>query len=846
MPFKASTYFEQQKPHLFQQEDLLKKYGHVSPTPTLQMAEVSSTEKVHATRLQYLKSINEASSSNNKDSIDEFNKSIDEDIISSTIRESDSCEDNDSGEEYNPKPDQECDSDSSSSDPEDIDLHEHEETYLNAQHNLYNNDKINTSEDKMDETAAALDSPVKVITKKGNLIATKKKRIWNKRDHCYFCYEDVTKFSRHVVRHHQNETKVQEILALKKGDKRRKNLFNKLRNEGNFMKSTCGENIVPIRKPVGNIAQPTQSTYLPCKYCKGFYKKEALYRHVKKCVHNDGPETGRTLAQSEGQSLLSTYKFSDTLRKEVFPKMRADNVSFVAKTDPLICAVAARYLKSHRDKQFYLVASRKMRQLASLLIEIKKKIKVKCLLEALDPTYYDHIVASTKAIARFDSEAETYGAPSLASNMGTQLKECIDVACNMLLKKFRTETESMQNLKALKDLISSEWQYDVSTIANHDLSQKKWNKPSLIPLAEDLTLLRSYLLSEAEKCRNALETNPRDEKAFKILQEICYIQLLLLNRRRAGELQRITLHTYTTHINNDYKSSEFDNCISENEKILMKSFKRIVIKGKRGRGVPVLFTEEMVKNTDILLKNRDQFMKQNNIFLFGNIKSSSCISGTQVMYKHVRVAGVKNAAALTSTKLRKHLATMSQVINLSEQDLEQLAIFMGHTSDIHKTYYRLPNDVYQMAKVSKLLLLNERGEAAKFKGKRLDEIDINLDPIEEEPSEDENEDSEGMAEYSFSSNSNEKINEPSTSNTQMTATDCSVMEKAARGKKRILEPWKETQKKMALSYFKDHLKRKIAPKKNECMMLKEEHAETFSNKSWEKIKIFIVNTYTKM
>ncbi|KAH0814812.1 hypothetical protein GEV33_007979 [Tenebrio molitor] len=42
---------------------------------------------------------------------------------------------------------------------------------------------------------------------------------------------------------------------------------------------------------------------------------------------------------------------------------------------------------------------------------------------------------STKKIARFNPETESYGAPSLALHMGTELKDCIDVAHNMTLKK---------------------------------------------------------------------------------------------------------------------------------------------------------------------------------------------------------------------------------------------------------------------------------------------------------------------------------------------------------------------------------------------------------------------------
>lgn len=64
--------------------------------------------------------------------------------------------------------------------------------------------------------------------------------------------------------------------------------------------------------------------------------------------------------------------------------------------------------------------------------------------EALDPVNFDTIVAATKKISKFNPEMETYGAPSLASNMGTQLKECIDVAYNNLLRKFQIETCAMK------------------------------------------------------------------------------------------------------------------------------------------------------------------------------------------------------------------------------------------------------------------------------------------------------------------------------------------------------------------------------------------------------------------
>lgn len=104
-------------------------------------------------------------------------------------------------------------------------------------------------------------------------------------------------------------------------------------------------------------------------------------------------------------------------------------------------------------------------------------------------------------------------------------------------------------------------------------------------------------------------------------------------------------------------SNEFDGCITESEKNLMQSFKRVVIRGKRRSGVPVLFTQEMAKN-------QTNLVDKNNIYLFPNPKSSKSISDPQVIYKHIRFAGIKNPDALTSTKLSKHLATMSHNIKL--------------------------------------------------------------------------------------------------------------------------------------------------------------------------------------
>ena len=82
---------------------------------------------------------------------------------------------------------------------------------------------------------------------------------------------------------------------------------------------------------------------------------------------------------------------------------------------------------------------------------------------------------------------------------------------------------------------------------------------------------------------------------------------------------------------------------------------------------------------------------------------------------------------MTSTNLRKQLATMCQVLSLNENSQDTLANFMGHGIRIHRQFYRLPDNLLEAAKVSKVLHAMNQGDIAKWRGKDFDDIEINPD-----------------------------------------------------------------------------------------------------------------------
>lgn len=104
------------------------------------------------------------------------------------------------------------------------------------------------------------------------------------------------------------------------------------------------------------------------------------------------------------------------------------------------------------------------------------------------------------------------------------------------------------------------------------------------------------------------------------------------------------------------------------------------------------------------------------------------------------------AANITSTKLRKHVATVSQILNLEKNDLEIMAGFLGHDIRIHNSFYRLSNDTLRIARMGIILTAFDNGDISKYSGKSLDEIaceDINLgedEEVDEVENDDENPD----------------------------------------------------------------------------------------------------------
>lgn len=73
------------------------------------------------------------------------------------------------------------------------------------------------------------------------------------------------------------------------------------------------------------------------------------------------------------------------------------------------------------------------------------------------------------------------------------------------------------------------------------------------------------------------------------------------------------------------------------------------------------------------------------------------------MRKFAYECGADYPERLRGTLLRKHIATNCHKLKLTEQEVSELANFMGHKENIHKQYYRLPQKEADILNISKYL-----------------------------------------------------------------------------------------------------------------------------------------------
>ncbi|KAK9878325.1 hypothetical protein WA026_021340 [Henosepilachna vigintioctopunctata] len=131
----------------------------------------------------------------------------------------------------------------------------------------------------------------------------------------------------------------------------------------------------------------------------------------------------------------------------------------------------------------------------------------------------------------------------------------------------------------------------------------------------------------------------------------------------------------------------------------------VCIRGKRGRGVPLLITKQKLDALKLVIDSRSLAdVHPDNPFVFGipGTDNAKHLEANRLMNKFACLCGSENPENLKGTQLRKHFATKCGTMQLSSIEFKDIADYMGHEERIHMEHYKLPT-AHRDLRISRLL-----------------------------------------------------------------------------------------------------------------------------------------------
>ena len=554
-----------------------------------------------------------------------------------------------------------------------------------------------------------------------NVVTRDTGKKWDKKHACKFCGKLVTKISMHLQRVHKGEPEVIKVMMMKKGSVERRQAWGILLNEGDYahnfsvLNARSGQIIPKYRSKEGKKKKANQ--YVACVFCKALYCKSFVALHSKNCPQMPGTNIAkRGQSAALGRLLLPVpIDVPSAFYHNCLAKMKDDAITRTVLHDALILKYGKRlYMKRDVEEHFSVHISGRLRELGRLVkcLRERSKMHVSTLTAAIDSVNFDQLVSCIRELAEYDPSTHMFKKGSLALKLGYSLKKCCQIKETEAIKN--KDDEAKKQAESFSTVFTGDWYDHVSAGAAQSVDRARMNKPKIVPSC-----------SEIEKVNKLLQQkNKSSDYVTRAKATLCSVSMF--NRKRGGEIQRMKCHDFENGLKAGATSDpEMMKNLTPVEKKLINYFKRIEIRGKFNRRVPILLTPEMVENIGEVLQMREQQTTIQSVYIFVPPGGTRPYRGSDVIRSFAVEAGVSDTSLFTFTNLRKHVATLSQALEITKMDQEQLADFLGHDIRVHRSIYRQPVDVLQKAKVAKILFAVNRGM-----GVTLDQIEA-LDENEE-------------------------------------------------------------------------------------------------------------------
>ncbi|XP_030840546.1 uncharacterized protein LOC105438115 [Strongylocentrotus purpuratus] len=693
-------------------------------------------------------------------------------------------------------------------------------------------------------------------------------RKWDSYSYCLYCGKKQSQLKRHLLRKHTDESMVAEAQATV-DDNRKTQIWSKIKKLGDFehnQKVHIGEAMdLKVTKRPKYKAKYDVNDYVPCSYCYGYYHIHSLYIHRKNCKAKDGSKnnaTNKNMHVKSGRALIPMKHSTTSQCRRAVDSMGCNDISLIIKNDQDILGVGQNHLGKSNSAKKEETCREKMRTVAKIL-QAARSIDTSIVnaSDMLTPSKFDTVVKASLFVSKYDEGTQKHGAYSTALKLGPFLKVLVVVVRGKYSRQHMED--HVKTVNEFERLLVDEWNIHVTSSALQQRTEKNWKNPRTLPLTQDVVKFNKYLAETEKEIKTDIEEAGMSPDLYRDLANVTLAQIVTYNRRRPGEVERMKVDEYREQITKtDICHDEIFKTLTMSEKAAMNRLKMVKVRGKRGRGVPVFLTENTKQSVDMIIDYHDQRQRDDEprryIFSRACDTASTPYRACDAMKTLTDKADLIKPENVRCTRLRKHIATTSQLLNLNDHELEQLANMMGHDVRIHREYYRLPQDVLLLAKASKLLTISAKGEMHKYAGKSLEEIERSPDDTVDLDETDQTMSGDTQTEYSDEETGPRDVDKsPGVNDAETVVSDSEeseVFEEVSRrtqakvkrvGRKYNRWTDEQTQYLKSREEVKKMLKTKTVPGKLVGLQIIQKSKGLLKDKNWKEVK-FKVHTLNQL
>ncbi|XP_063993652.1 uncharacterized protein LOC135171197 [Diachasmimorpha longicaudata] len=514
-----------------------------------------------------------------------------------------------------------------------------------------------------------------------------------KQNFCFYCKKMQSVISQHLETVHKNESPVKKFSVFPKGNPERRKIIETLRLKGNYLYNTqqvhnkTGELLVS-RRPK---EERSATLYKICHNCTGVFSAKTIRRHRQSCL---GAST-----RGERSNVILSRRIEGRLHESandrlarVMAVLREDDIVRLVRYDELLIKFGNCLCEKYYKQQQEEMIRNRLRTLGRLLQTMKEiNPDITDFKSIYQPKRYEIMLDAVRKLSGFDPLTGVHQIPSLVTSIGTYIKAVSDLLKLHWVENLDEEKEKIFD----KFLFLHTMQYSqvVNRVPREDQSQKHRQQVKPLPTTSDIKKLTDYVNNKMITAYASLNEQYSYQYWLSLLQ-FTLISIQIFNRRRAGEIERAS----TADLNaleriSETTHPEIYEKLSATQKSLAGKYARFIITGKLGRDVSVLLNSQMEKSLNLLLKHRSSTkIPAKNPYIFG-IRGFTdgrfkYLRACQLLRQFAEECGAEHPDRLRGTYLRKHVATTCAEENMDENNITDIANFMGHAEAIHRSHYR--------------------------------------------------------------------------------------------------------------------------------------------------------------